>query len=261
MEYLLSYRDQLQNGIDPSWRDELYHHGIKGQKWGVRRPRNEDGIIAGAGAELARKQRAAQARANDYRKSAKSSLADAARKSRSAEMHATSARTSGNLIDKAGHRFAQLRDNMAANSLRGKAKISTIKSAKEQLNADRLRARQEFEDWGRKADAKYAKDKRYRDKLGPDAERAVDRFNAANAKAKRNYKRTVYADKIASANRTADAYQRAANRDASMRKILRKQNIGVRAFTAPVAGAAAVSQHLKQFVADRYRNRARRLSN
>ena len=28
---------------------ELYHHGIKGQKWGVRRFQNEDGSLTGAG--------------------------------------------------------------------------------------------------------------------------------------------------------------------------------------------------------------------
>jgi len=31
--------------------DELYHHGIKGQKWGIRRYRNEDGSLTKEGEE------------------------------------------------------------------------------------------------------------------------------------------------------------------------------------------------------------------
>ena len=37
--------------------DELYHHGIKGQKWGVRRFRNEDGSLTNDGKERYNKRR------------------------------------------------------------------------------------------------------------------------------------------------------------------------------------------------------------
>lgn len=36
---------------DANFQDELYHHGIRGQKWGVRRFQNEDGSYTSAGAK------------------------------------------------------------------------------------------------------------------------------------------------------------------------------------------------------------------
>lgn len=38
----------FMNNFD-SWETELYHHGIKGQKWGVRRYQNEDGSLTAEG--------------------------------------------------------------------------------------------------------------------------------------------------------------------------------------------------------------------
>lgn len=37
--------------LRPAYPNELYHHGIKGQKWGVRRFQNKDGSLTKAGKE------------------------------------------------------------------------------------------------------------------------------------------------------------------------------------------------------------------
>lgn len=44
-----SYNDDLYADILPSYTDSLTHHGIKGQRWGVRRFQNQDGSYTSLG--------------------------------------------------------------------------------------------------------------------------------------------------------------------------------------------------------------------
>ena len=191
MEFTPSYRDQIQNRTEPSWRDELYHHGIKGMKWGVRHPRNEDGIITGAGAALAKKQKKAERKAKRYKGEAALSQKFASSIQRDADAHGAKARATRNIVKKAGHRAAQLWDINAAETWRYDARRMTKKSAKQQLKADRLKAKKAMQDWGAKANARYEKDYDYRNLIGDDAERAVDNYNAARAAAKKRYRQTI----------------------------------------------------------------------
>ena len=51
--------------IRQAYPNELYHHGIKGQKWGVRRYQNPDGSLTTAGkAHYASSKHASKIRAN-----------------------------------------------------------------------------------------------------------------------------------------------------------------------------------------------------
>lgn len=267
MEYIPSFRDHLQNGSEPSWRDdlsdELYHHGIKGMRWGVRRPRNEDGIIQGAGAKLAAKQRKLRAKAADNRGTASFSKKMADNIQRDADAHGAKARATKNLIKKAGHRVAQAWDANAAEYWRRGAKAFEKKAAKQNYKADKIKAKRELQAWGDKANARYAKDEKYRKsgQIGLEAEKAVSRYNAAKKAAKKRYKQTINADKIARLERSRSNAQRAAGRNAALRKHLKKQNTATRIFTAPVSGTAAGWQAYYQHRANAAQRRINRLSN
>lgn len=204
MEYTPSFRDQLQNGSEPNWRDdlpdELYHHGIKGMHWGVRRPRNEDGIIQGAGKGLFKKM---------------------------------------------------------------KARHQRNKEAKEDYKAAKAKAKKDLQDWGDKANARYAKDEKYRKsgQIGVEAEKAVDKYNKARKSARAKYKQTVNADKVARLERKRSNAQRAAGRDSAMRKHIKKQNVATRMFLAPTSAAAVTSHAYNQHRANKAQRRINRLSN
>ena len=49
MEYKPSYSDFLYADIQPSYSDSLYHHGILGMHWGIRRYQNPDGSLTPEG--------------------------------------------------------------------------------------------------------------------------------------------------------------------------------------------------------------------
>lgn len=53
------------------YRDELYHHGIKGQKWGVRRYRNPDGSLTEAGKKRLKRKEDRLNSENRYEKTAR----------------------------------------------------------------------------------------------------------------------------------------------------------------------------------------------
>ena len=221
MGYEPSFHDDLRSDIQPSYTDSLAHHGIKGMHWGVRRPRNEDGIIQGAGAKLAKKQKKLRAKARENNDTARFAKKMADSIQRDANIHGQKARVTNNILKKAGHRAAQAWDNNTAEYWRNGAKSFTKTAAKQTLKADRIKAKRELQDWGEKANARYAKDAKYRKsgQLGVEAEQAVAKQRAANKAAKSRYKQTVNADRIRKAKGRAGMSRSiaSANRNAASR--------------------------------------------
>lgn len=190
MEYTPSFRDQLQNGSEPNWRDdlsdELYHHGIKGMHWGVRRPRNEDGIIQGAGASLAKKQKKLRAKARDNNSSGQFSRNMADDIQRDADAHGAKARSTRNVIKKAGHRAAQLWDANAAETWRGTARRFEKKAAKQNYKADKIKAKEDFVKFNRDARRKAEKNIDYENSGRYDQELDAAINNDSQTKLQRN---------------------------------------------------------------------------
>lgn len=265
MEYTPSFRDQLQNGSEPSWRDalsdELYHHGIKGMHWGVRRPRNEDGIIQGAGASLAKKQKSLRAKARENNDSGRFSRKMAANIQRDADAHGAKARATKNIIKKAGHRIAQAWDANAAETQRGIARSFEKKAAKQTLKADRLKANEEFTKFNREARRKAEKNIDYENsgKYDRELDAAIDKRQRAYKAAKSRYKQTVNADKIERLKKRRNVYGglEGANRVARKARSKQKSALGKAILTVATPGLAVNEKYYghRRKVLDRKINR------
>ena len=245
----IDFRDDLRADIQPSYIDGLMHHGIKGMHWGVRRPRNEDGIIDGAGARLAAEQKRHQANADYWRKGA-----DTMRKKRQ--------EVEDYYRDKKGIGNGIRRNLGLAISDYGINKF-TKNAAGAQWNADRMAAAKELHDWGERANRGYAKN--HDDaRMARSAEKAVSRFNAANDEARKRYARTVNAKAIAKANEKANAFKKKANfhnsMDRGLDKHSRELGLAGQIIATPARGTARAYGAYYNLRSKMARNRARRLS-
>lgn len=109
--------DQTYNGISMDTPvSDLYHFGIPGMKWGVRRARGSDGTVS----------------------SKKSTPTDMAVRKKSLETGATAAREAGSAINT----FSKRKENEFSNQKRAEAKKMSEKELKEAIN--RLNLEQQY---------------------------------------------------------------------------------------------------------------------
>lgn len=91
-----------------TYKDELYHHGIKGQKWGVRRFQNEDGSLTPAG----------QSRYSDSK---------AAKYGAKADKHIAKISTSKTRLGRNFHNYMAYNHESTANLRQARADATTIR--------------------------------------------------------------------------------------------------------------------------------------
>lgn len=127
MEVKPSYSDTIRADIKPSYKNFLTHHGIQGQRWGIRRFEDEDGHLTDAG-----QKRYAHFNTKEYTESLKNKKKSSDKKADETKQqpnNASNMRSSGSssgsgirigsmkiLQDENGNYYAQLGDQIVTGS-------------------------------------------------------------------------------------------------------------------------------------------------
>lgn len=119
--------------------NELYHHGIKGMKWGRRRFQNSDGSLTAAGRkrytdDVSEKKAAYKQAKKDYNKSEEGQAAKAARKEKAIKAAKVGAAVAGTALAAYGaYKVAQYVQNQRSQSAMQKANDYISKNAYQKI--------------------------------------------------------------------------------------------------------------------------------